>query len=345
MVHPHLRTFLHAQLVALDSIDRVLVVEIDIAQRIIDLIEHVFVLLILGHPLQLLHDLPVVAAGIDFCLADASGKLQLIGRIRAGNLLESLVSKAIQLQRRIDLSQQVAHPATLQTARLGLDSLLQVRDGFFELLVLHQIVGIDGGVVLLALRGDSVLVQLRENIFGFVEPVHLGVAAGLPELRLSHHQLVGRIVAGYVGERSGGLQEVRIVELRLAQQHPALLQEGVVLLLLLPLPLLRVVAPAGFLLGLRADGVQFDSLVALLNGAIEGAAGLRFVFRLRADGVHQNHVGIVLLVSRLLGFQGFIEGDLTIIIYIVAGCKGMIEAARPRILLRTARRKEGEYQK
>ena len=150
-------------------------------------------------------------------------------------------------------------------------------------------------------------------------------------------------MAGDVGEGGGGLQEVGVVELRLPHEQPAVFQEGIILLLGLLSHQLRVVLPAGLLGRLGLDGVELDGLVALLDGSVEGASRLRLVFGLRADGIHEDLLGVVLLIPLLLAPERLVEGLLAVEIDIVAGGEGMIETARFGVLLRAARPKQEHH--
>ena len=148
LVHATLRALINTQLVIFDSIQRILSVQIDIAQGIIDLIQIVFVLLALRHTLQHLHDLQVVAARKHLALADTSGKLQFIRRIGANHLRKSLIGQAAQVQIRIDLPQEVLHTSPLFAVLLRLDRRLQIGYCLLKLLVLDEVIGIHRSILL-----------------------------------------------------------------------------------------------------------------------------------------------------------------------------------------------------
>ena len=86
--------------------------------------------------------------------------------------------------------------------------------------------------------------------------------------------------------------------------------------------------------------MELDRLVALLDRTVERAARLGLILGLGADRVEIDHVGIVLLIALLHAQQCLVEGDLTIIIDIITGRQGMIEAARLGVLLRATRPKQ-----
>ena len=121
------------------------------------------------------------------------------------------------------MSQKILHPGTLLPVFLRLDSGLQIRDGILELPVLDQIIGIHRRILLQGGSRNTVLVHLIQDILGFIEPTHLGITTGLPQTGLGHDLLVLRIMTGYIGKGSGGLQEIGIVELRLSHDQPTIL--------------------------------------------------------------------------------------------------------------------------
>ena len=93
------------------------------------------------------------------------------------------------------------------------------------------------------------------------------------------------------------MEEVAVVELPLGHEHPAMLQEGVVLLAVLHGDFAGVALPARFADGLSLDRMLFDGLVTLQDGAVEGSSGRLFLFRQRADGVHEDPLGVVLVIA------------------------------------------------
>ncbi|OAV74576.1 hypothetical protein Barb7_01901 [Bacteroidales bacterium Barb7] len=175
---------------------------------------------------------------------------------------------------------------------------MQVRDSLFKLPVADEVFGVDGGVLVQVLSGDAVDIQLPQDVFGFVEPFHLRVAAGLPEAGLGGDFRILHIMAGDVGEGGGGLQEIAVEELRLSEHQPAVFQEGIVFFLRLKGRLFGIVAPARFLGRLCLYGMQFDGFVAFLQGTVEGSAGAGFFFGKGINGVHEYHARIVLLIPR-----------------------------------------------
>ena len=159
LVQTVLCAFLHTQLVVFDGIDCIFTAHIDITQRIIDLIEQVLVLIAFPHPLQHLDHFLIIAASKYFGLADTGGKLQFIRRISFDHLSEHLVGKPVLILFGINLSQQILHPGTLAPILLCLDRRLEIRDRFFILLILHQVVGIYRRILVQILARDTVRIQ------------------------------------------------------------------------------------------------------------------------------------------------------------------------------------------
>ena len=95
LVQAVLCTLLHAQLIVLDGIDRIFPAHIDVAQRIIDLVEQVLVLIAFRHPPEHLDHLLEISSGKHFGLADTGGKFQFIRRIGFDHLSEHLVGKSV----------------------------------------------------------------------------------------------------------------------------------------------------------------------------------------------------------------------------------------------------------
>ena len=159
LIQAVLGTFLHAQLIVLDSIHRIFPAHIDVAQRIIDLVKQILVLITFCHPPQHLDHFLIITAGEYFGLTDTGSKLQLIGRIGFDHLPKHLVSKSILILFSVNLPQQVLHPSTLEPVLLRLDRCLEIRDRFFILLILHQVVGIYRRILVQVLAGNTVRIQ------------------------------------------------------------------------------------------------------------------------------------------------------------------------------------------
>ena len=160
LIHSVLGALVDAQLVVADGVEGVGPVQVDVSQGVIHLVEIVFVLLALRHALQHLHHLQVVAAREYLALADACGKLQLVGRIHANHLGKRLIGQVAQVEVDVELPQQVLHACPLLAVLLGLDGGLEVGDGLLILFVLDQVVGVDGGVLLQVGGGDALFVEL-----------------------------------------------------------------------------------------------------------------------------------------------------------------------------------------
>ena len=332
-------TLFDTQFVVLDSVYGIFTVQIDISQSIIYLIQIVFILITLRHTCKHLDYLLVVGAGKNFSLTDTGGKFQFVRWIGSGYFVEHFIGHSVLILCGIDLSQQVFHTGTLPLVLFRLDGRLEVGNGIVELLVLHQIIGIYGSILFQVLFRYPVRIQLTQNIFGFIEPFHFRIAAGLPQASLGNHFFVLCIMAGNIRKGGGSLQEVGIIELPLPYQQPAFLQERVVFLLLLESTLLGIISPTGFLGGFRFDGMQFDRFVAFLDGSVERPSGLLLVLRLCTDRVHMDHFRETFLVAGLHPQQGLIERSLPVKVDVIAGVKSMVEPACLGVFLRAARPK------
>ena len=95
----------------------------------------------------------------------------------------------------------------------------------------------------------------------------------MPDVRRGDHLGLGGIVARDVGEGGSGLQEVAVVELPFGHEHPAVLQEGVVLFALHHGRLVRVATPARLAVGFLLYRMLLDGFVALQYGTVEGSTG------------------------------------------------------------------------
>ena len=195
-----------------------------------------------------------------------------------------------------------------------------------------------------SVRSIGPLTMVTQNIFGLIEPIHFRITTGLPQTGFGHYFLVMGIMAGNIRKSGRGLQEISIIELSLPDQQPTFLQERVIFFLFLQSTLFGIVAPTRFLCRLGFDGMKFYGFIAFLDGAVEGAAGFLFIFRLCTDRIHVDHFGITFLVACLHRFQGFIKRSFSVIIDIVSGCKGMVEPACFGVFLRTARPKQENHE-
>ena len=292
-----LHALLHALGVGGDGLRGVAPAHVDVADGHVDLVEVILVFVALGHASEHAEHLLPTRRWQHFSLTDAGGKLQLVGRIGGGYAAELTVGFVVPTCLGEQLPQQVAHACALVTVALRVDHLLEGRDGLLRAVALDQKVGIDAVVILPIGSGESVLLEAFEGRLRLVEPAHLSVAASASDVCCGHHFRLGGVVAGDVGVGGCGLEEVAVVELPLGHEHPAMLQEGVVLLAVLHGHLAGVALPARFADGLSLDRMLFDGLVTLQDGAVEGPSGRLFLFRQRADGVHEDPLGVILVIA------------------------------------------------
>ena len=147
------------------------------------------------------------------------------------------------------------------------------------------------------------------------------------------------IEPAHVGEGSGSLVEGSFLELSLAQQHPCLPYEWVVLLAAEPFSVAGSLLLITLPFGLRLDAVQSYGLLALLDGTVV-LAFTQLHALLVADHVKGNDFGVVVLVAFLFLQITFYEGLGTIEISVVTGRERVPETVTARILLNGT----GEYE-
>ena len=331
-----LHALLHALGVGGDGLRGVASAHVDVADSHVDLVEVILVFVALGHASEHTEHLLPTRRRQHFSLTDAGGKLQLVGRVGGGHAAELAVGFVVPTRLGEQLPQQVAHAGALVTVALRVDHLLEGWDGLLRAVALDQKVGIDAVVILPIGGGESVLLEPFEGRLRLVEPAHLGVAAGAADVRRGHYLRLGGVVAGDVGVGGCGLEEVAVVELPLGHQHPAMLQEGVVLLAVLHGHLAGVALPTRLADGLLLNRMLLDGLVTLQDGAVEGSAGRLFLFRQRADGVHKDALGVVLAVAVLHDLQLFVEGCFAVEIGVVARRERVPAACARRVLFGAA---------
>ena len=220
------------------------------------------------------------------------------------------------------------------------------REGLLVLAAADEVVGIDGGKPVVLRLGQLVVVDFLEYVFGFVEPAQGNVASGLPELGLGYEVGHPGEVTRDVEKGSCGLEELALVILGLAHQSPGVVDEGVVLVALEVVAIFGVAHLSGVALGLLLDGVELDGFLALLDGAVEAARGLRVLgVGIGLGRVHVEEVGEVVLILGLHVFHLLLVVFYPVEIDVVAGRKAVVKAGEGRILLgRTGYERQGHQQ-
>ena len=157
--------------------------KVQVADRVIDLVQIHLVAVVTGHALQGLDLAGDVCALIDGALLDAGIELGTVGRTAAAaRLLVGQISVVLVAHLLIELSQQEAH-SHLVIALEALDGFRQIGDGLLGFLGLDMVVG-KGGVGQSAnfLVGDLVQVHVGQDVVGLGGPPHGAVAQGLTHL-------------------------------------------------------------------------------------------------------------------------------------------------------------------
>ena len=221
---------------------------------------------------------------------------------------------------------------------------LQVGQCLVETLLAQQVRGHDGIVLLGQLVGYTVAPHLSEQVVGFVVPLQLGIALRHAHACLGYNLGILAVEAGDVGEGAGSFQKLSLVELRLAHEHPRMVQEGVILLLGIPQLVLLGERTPRLLLGLLLDGVQLDGLLRLLYRLVKVASS-RAARALLADGEERDYLHVVVLVRFLLCRHSLLVGLVSIVVHVEAGHKRLVEPRLSRVHLRgTACRQHEQHQ-
>ena len=98
-----LSTFLNAQFIILYRIRRIFPVQIDISQRVIHLIQIVFILIVLRHPVEHLDNFLIVSTRKDFRLTDTGGKFQFVRRAGFSYFVKHFISQSVLILCSINL--------------------------------------------------------------------------------------------------------------------------------------------------------------------------------------------------------------------------------------------------
>jgi len=222
-----LGAFLSPLLVGADAFERVAARKVDVANGVVHLVEIVLVLVALGHALEFFnHGLGRVARH-HLGLQDAGIEGQFVGRIAAHDAGKRLVGIVVQSQFVLHLPHEEVQSRALQLVFGVLNGLAQFGDGLFVLFGGYQVGGPGGGQFALSFGGDAVAPHLVEHILCVVGPLQCHVATGQPCAGYTADFGLGGIEADDVVEGGGGLDELALLELCLAQHHPGVAQIGV----------------------------------------------------------------------------------------------------------------------
>ena len=200
-----------------------------------------------------------------------------------------------------------------------------------ETLVLQQVGGVEGFVLVGQLIGDAVALSLGEEVFRLVVPVELGVALCHAHTAFGHHARLVAEQTGDVGIGGGSLEELALLELCLGHQQPDVVHEGVVFLLGIPL-FVFFRQRARFPLGLGLDGVEFRGLLGFFNRLVE-VARAHLAGGGAADDVEGDDLHVVVLVSLLLRLYALLVGFVAVVIDVETGDERLVETRLRRVVL------------
>ena len=195
----------------------VLLSQVDIAHRIIHLVEIVFVVVVDRHTLQTTDHPFGVASGDDLCLGDTGIELQFVGWVTAYHFSEGPLCFGSVAQLTLYLSQQEPLTGLLSAALLVLDYLFQIRDSLLKLSCAQIIVGI--GVVPVLNRAEihRVTVHVANHVLSIIEPVEFRIAFGEPGTGQSVLHGLRLVESAHIGEGGGSLVESTFLELGLTE--------------------------------------------------------------------------------------------------------------------------------
>ena len=339
-------TFLNARacgllvafLVGGNGLHGVFLEHVDVAHRIVHLIQIVLVLVGESHSLQSADHLLRTSSGHHFRHRDACIELQFVGRVLRNHFFIGFIGHLLVVEGGLQLSHEVPLAGALLFAHLVLDDLAQVGNCLFVALRVDVEVG-KGVVPLLAgAPVDAVAAHLRDDVFSVVEPFLFDIAFCQPSASLAVDGGLGGVESAHVGEGGGCFVERPLVELRPSHEHPRFPEERVVLFAVEPFDVFL----CAFLLlefWSALDAVELDGLLALLDGALVVALA-QFAGSFVAYGIEGNHLREVVLDAVFL-FDGSIDiGLRAVIVGVVFGHEGMPPARLRGVLLRGASRQD-----
>ncbi len=157
-----------ALLVGRDSIDRILLTEVDIADGVVHLVEVVLVLVAGGHPLEPTYHLMRLSARHHLGHGNASIELQIVRRILPDDTAIGTEGLGIVAESGLQLSHEIPFAGTLLASHLVLDDLAQVGYGLGIVTCVYVIVGKGEIPLFLGLPGDGVTTHVADDILGIV---------------------------------------------------------------------------------------------------------------------------------------------------------------------------------
>ena len=291
--------FFVAFLVCGDGVRRVALVQINVADGVVNLVEVILVVVICRHAFQSANHLFGIVCRHHLGHGDAGVELQLVGRVLADDAFERFVSQLAVSERSLQLSHEKPLAGFLLAAHLVLDDFAQVGDGFLVFAGVYVIVGVGVVPLLHCPPVERVALHIAYHVLGIVHPALLDIRLGEPCACLAVDGRLCLVKAAHVGEGRCRVLERSLMELRASHEHPRLPQERVVLAAAEPLNVFRGLPPALGELGTFLDAVLFDCLLTLLDGAVEVALSYLPAV-LVAHGVERNDFGEIVPVAFFL---------------------------------------------
>ena len=330
---------LHTILISPDGASRISIGQIDVAHSIIDLVQIVLILRILGHRLQLANHLLRLPFRHGLRHLNASIKLQFIRGISPDDLLEIPVCLRVMPYLMVELPQEQVHPRARQAAMLALQSLLYVQNGLGILPLTHLNIAQHRCFQRFQLRGETVPLRPCNQVFRIVEPLHLGIASGLQQPCPRHQIGLGKIQTLNVGKRRGCLHILALSELSLTHQKPRPPQERVILLLAQPNPVFRSLRAVLLPLRPLRDAVHLDGLLTLLHRTVEVARAYLHR-RLVASHIERNQLREVVLVPFFLQQPSLFISLIPIEISVITCLETLDITSQGRVLLGRTRHQQ-----
>ena len=332
LVRPGLLALFQALLPSIDTMGGIARTEVDVAHRIIDLIEVVFILIAASHTFQTRYHLAELALVHHLGLHDASVESHFVRRIGTNDTRKRLVSQGIAPRFVIELCQQEVEAGLRQLAACRLYSVLQVWNGFLVLMRQYIIASLRIVEVLLSMPRNTVSLHLVQQIFGIVWPFQCHIAAR--QSSPCHRSDVGlrAIETQDVVVRRSRLEELAFAELCIGHHEPGVVNIGIELLasqkLFFLIRTLLVTRGGGAFL----DTVHLDGFLTFGDSGLEVALS-HACSRLVGADIHGQYLVEVVLVTLVLGLSPFQESHLTVVEGIVVSRQSVVSTRSRCILL------------
>ena len=217
LLHTISHRLLISFLVGADGLQRVALVQVDIAEGVIHLVEVFLVVIRFRHPFQTTDHLAAFVGRHHLRLGDAGVELRLVGRMTAHHLLIGLIGRLAVAQQVLNLSHQEPLPGLLRLATLVLDGLAQIGHSLLVVARADIVVGVGVIPVVHGAEVHRVAAHIAYHVLGIVEPAEFRIAFRQPGFRQTALHGLRLIEARHIGEGGSGLVEGTLLELRLAQ--------------------------------------------------------------------------------------------------------------------------------